>query len=46
MEGVDTGTIGEDSRTGLPGITEISGKEGGCMGTLSNWTAKIRKNQN
>ena len=46
MGGKDTGTIGEDGGTRLPGITEISGKVDGGMGMLSNQTAKIRKNQN
>jgi len=46
MEGGDTRTIGEDGRTGLPGITKISGNEGGGMGMSSNRMAEIRKTQN
>jgi len=46
MRGGDTGIIGEDSGTRLPGITEILGKEGGGTGMSSNRMAKIRKTQN
>jgi len=46
MGGGDTGIIGEDGRTGLPGITKISGKEGGGTGMSSNHMPKIRKTQN
>jgi len=42
----DTRIMGKDGGTGLPGITEISGKEGGGTGMSSNQRAEIRKTQN
>jgi len=41
--GGDTRTIGDNSRPGLPGSTEILGRDSSCMGTASNRTTEIRK---